>query len=74
MEPFWWMVALWVDGIGLGQAPPALLGRHQIERVNSALRIAASIAAVMRMRQGKHARMGQFHTGDGKTFALRRSA
>jgi enterochelin esterase-like enzyme len=37
MEPFWWVVALWVDGIGLGQAPPALLGQHQIERVNRQL-------------------------------------
>jgi S-formylglutathione hydrolase FrmB len=37
MEPFWWMVFLWVDGIGLGQAPPAFLGRHQLERVNHAL-------------------------------------
>ncbi len=37
MEPFWWMVLLWVDGIGLGQAPPAFLGRHQLERVNRAL-------------------------------------
>jgi S-formylglutathione hydrolase FrmB len=37
MEPLWWMVALWVDGIGLGQAPPAFLGRHQFERVNRAL-------------------------------------
>jgi S-formylglutathione hydrolase FrmB len=37
MEPLWWMVALWVDGIGLGQAPPAFLGRHQFERVSRAL-------------------------------------
>src|SRR5579859_7484884 len=37
MEPLWWMVALWVDGIGLGQAPPAFLGRHQFERVNRVL-------------------------------------
>jgi S-formylglutathione hydrolase FrmB len=34
MEYFVWMVALWVDGIGLGQVPPALLGPNQIERVN----------------------------------------
>jgi S-formylglutathione hydrolase FrmB len=37
MEPFWWLVALWVDGIGLGQAPPALLGNHQLHRVNRVL-------------------------------------
>jgi pimeloyl-ACP methyl ester carboxylesterase len=37
MEPLWWMMALCVDGIGLGQAPPALLGLHQLERVNACL-------------------------------------
>lgn len=31
---FWWLVTFWVDGVGLGQAPPALLGRHQLVRVN----------------------------------------
>lgn len=37
MEPLWWMVALWVDGIGLGQAPHVIMGRHQFDRVNQAL-------------------------------------
>jgi pimeloyl-ACP methyl ester carboxylesterase len=37
MQPFPLMVALWVGGIGLGQAPPALLGRHQLERANACL-------------------------------------
>jgi S-formylglutathione hydrolase FrmB len=37
MEPFSWMVLLWVDVIGLGQAPPAILGRHQLERANRSL-------------------------------------
>jgi S-formylglutathione hydrolase FrmB len=37
MAPFWWMVALWVDGIGLGQAPSALLGRGHLDRVNACL-------------------------------------
>jgi S-formylglutathione hydrolase FrmB len=31
---FWWLVTFWVDGVGLGQAPPALLGRHQLARVS----------------------------------------
>jgi S-formylglutathione hydrolase FrmB len=31
------MVALWVDGVGLGQAPPALFRQHQIEHVNRKL-------------------------------------
>lgn len=31
---FWWLVSFWVDGVGLGQAPPALLGRHQLVRVS----------------------------------------
>ncbi len=34
---FWWLVTFWVDGVGLGQAPPALLGRHQLVRVNKNL-------------------------------------
>jgi S-formylglutathione hydrolase FrmB len=34
---FWWLVTFWVDGVGLGQAPPALLGRHQFVRVNANL-------------------------------------
>ena len=37
MDPCWLIVALWVDGIGLGQAPPRLLGAHQLERVNAGL-------------------------------------
>jgi S-formylglutathione hydrolase FrmB len=31
---FWWLVTFWVDGVGLGQAPPALLGKHQFVRIN----------------------------------------
>jgi S-formylglutathione hydrolase FrmB len=34
---FWWLVTFWVDGVGLGQAPPALLGRHQLVRVSNNL-------------------------------------
>jgi S-formylglutathione hydrolase FrmB len=37
MESAWWIIAFWVDGLGLGQAPTALLGRHQFERVNRQL-------------------------------------
>jgi pimeloyl-ACP methyl ester carboxylesterase len=37
MDAFAWVVALWVDVIGLGQAPPVLLGPCQIERVNKHL-------------------------------------
>lgn len=31
---FWWLVTFWVDSVGLGQVPPALLGRHQLVRIN----------------------------------------
>jgi len=37
MDPCWLIVALWVDGIGLGQAPPPLFGPHQLNRINAAL-------------------------------------
>ncbi len=38
METFWsFIVSFWVDGVGIGQAPPAVLGRHQFERVNRML-------------------------------------
>ena len=38
METFWsFIVSFWVDGVGIGQAPPAILGRHQFERVNRKL-------------------------------------
>jgi len=38
METFWsFIVSFWVDGVGIGQAPPAILGRHQFERVNRML-------------------------------------
>jgi S-formylglutathione hydrolase FrmB len=37
MDPMFWMVALWVDIIGLGQVPPPFTGWHQLERVNRAL-------------------------------------
>jgi pimeloyl-ACP methyl ester carboxylesterase len=37
MECFFWMVSLWVDGLGAGQAPPAFLGPHQLERANHRL-------------------------------------
>src|SRR5262245_4611319 len=37
MECFLWMVSLWVDGIGLGQAPRAFLGPCQVQRVNNRL-------------------------------------
>lgn len=37
MEAWWW-VALWIDGIGVGQAPGAILGANQLERVNRSLR------------------------------------
>jgi S-formylglutathione hydrolase FrmB len=32
-----WIVAFWMDIVGLGQAPPILLGPHQLERVNRQL-------------------------------------
>ncbi|MFM7541134.1 MAG: alpha/beta hydrolase [Planctomycetota bacterium] len=37
MQGLVWMVSLWVDGIGLGQAPPWMLGWHQVERMNRRL-------------------------------------
>jgi S-formylglutathione hydrolase FrmB len=33
----WCLVSLWMDVIGFGQAPPALFGRHQLERVQRQL-------------------------------------
>ncbi|MFN5329366.1 MAG: alpha/beta hydrolase [Gemmataceae bacterium] len=37
MQGLVWMVSLWVDGIGLGQAPPWMLGWNQVERMNRRL-------------------------------------
>jgi pimeloyl-ACP methyl ester carboxylesterase len=37
MECLFWFVSFWVDGVGLGQAPTALLGPRQIQRVNRQL-------------------------------------
>lgn len=37
MDFFLWMASLWVDGVGLGQVPPALLGPNQVARVNRQL-------------------------------------
>lgn len=37
MDSYWWLIAFWVDGIGLGQAPSALLGQHQFDRVQRGL-------------------------------------
>ena len=38
MDYCWLLVALWVDGVGLGQAPqPPLLGHHALQRINSRL-------------------------------------
>jgi S-formylglutathione hydrolase FrmB len=37
MDPFFWLVALWIDGFGLGQAPRALFGPAHVERVNGRL-------------------------------------
>ncbi len=34
MYPLWWLVPLWVDVLGLGQAPPALVGVRHLEHVN----------------------------------------
>jgi S-formylglutathione hydrolase FrmB len=34
MEPYWWLVALWVDVFGLGEAPPPFLGFQQVQHVN----------------------------------------
>jgi S-formylglutathione hydrolase FrmB len=38
MDPFcWWLVCLWIDGFGMGQAPSGLLGPHHFERINNHL-------------------------------------
>ncbi len=37
MDYLFWFISLWVDGVGLGQAPRALLGPHQVQRVNRQL-------------------------------------
>lgn len=37
MDPFWCLVAFWVDGIGIGQAPKFFLGRDYLERTNRKL-------------------------------------
>lgn len=38
METLWSLiVSFWVDGVGIGQAPTAILGKHQFERVNRRL-------------------------------------
>jgi predicted esterase len=37
MDYLLWMASLWVDGVGLGQAPPALLGPNQVARANRQL-------------------------------------
>ncbi len=37
MDSLGWMVAFWVNLVGLGQAPPVLLGPQQVERVNREL-------------------------------------
>jgi S-formylglutathione hydrolase FrmB len=37
MDPFWWAVIFWMDGLGWGQAPPVLLGPGQLHRVQRRL-------------------------------------
>lgn len=37
MDPFWCMVAFWVDGIGVGQTPQFFLGKDYLEKVNRKL-------------------------------------
>src|SRR5262245_2098911 len=37
MDPFWWAVVFWMDGVGWGQAPPMLLGPNQLGRVQRRL-------------------------------------
>ncbi|MFO0970193.1 MAG: alpha/beta hydrolase-fold protein [Gemmataceae bacterium] len=37
MDPFWCVVAFWVDGVGIGQAPNFFLGRDFLDRVNRKL-------------------------------------
>src|ERR1044072_8091803 len=37
MKSFGWIVAFWVDIVGLGQAPRLALGPNQLERVNRQL-------------------------------------
>ena len=37
MDPFWWAVVFWMDGVGWGQAPPVLLGPGQLGRVQRRL-------------------------------------
>lgn len=50
MEYFLWMTSLWVDGLGLGQVPPALLGTRQVDRVNR--RLAGQLLAFTKTRDG----------------------
>lgn len=37
MNPTWWLIAFWMDGIGLGQAPSILTRPWQVERANQRL-------------------------------------
>jgi S-formylglutathione hydrolase FrmB len=37
MDPLWWLVVFWIDGLGMGQAPPVLLGPRHFERFNARL-------------------------------------
>lgn len=35
MDPFWCMIAFWVDGVGVGQTPSFFLGKDYLDKVNS---------------------------------------
>lgn len=37
MDPLWCLIFFWVDGLGAGQAPSFLMGKHHLERVNRTL-------------------------------------
>jgi pimeloyl-ACP methyl ester carboxylesterase len=37
MDPFWWLLIFWVDGVGWGQVPPRLLGPGALSRVQRRL-------------------------------------
>lgn len=37
MDPFYWLVVLWIDGLGMGQAPQFLMGPRHLQRMNAQL-------------------------------------
>lgn len=37
MNPAWWVVAFWMDCVGIGQAPAMLPRPHQVEKINCRL-------------------------------------